>query len=54
MRKQAIPIEELSGQPVMNCGWSWTAFFFTLFAFLGMKFFYLIFAIVFLLKLVFS
>jgi hypothetical protein len=37
VRKQAIPIEELPGQPVMNCGWSWTAFFFTLFAFLGMK-----------------
>ena len=54
MRKLAIPMEELHGKPVMRCGWSWIAFFFTLFAFMGNKVFFMIFGFVFLLKLIFS
>ena len=54
MRKQAIPVDELPGKPALACGWSWTAFFFTLFAFMGNKVFFIILGFVFLLKLIFS
>ena len=54
MRKQAIPVDELPGKPALECGWSWTAFFFTLFAFMGNKVFFMILGFVFLLKLIFS
>jgi hypothetical protein len=50
MRKQAIPIEKLPGEPVMKCGWSWTGFFFTLFAFTGLKSLYLILFLLFVFK----
>jgi len=54
MRKQAIPMSDLPGRPVTDCGWSWIAFFFTLFAFMGNKVFFMIIGFMFLLKLIFS
>jgi uncharacterized membrane protein YhaH (DUF805 family) len=51
MRKQAIPMSDLSGRPVTDCGWSWFWFFFTVFAFMGNKFFFMIFGIIFILKM---
>ncbi len=54
MRKQAIPVDDLPGRPIMSCGWSWTGFFFTLFAFTGLKSLYLILFLFVLLKWVFN